>query len=151
MRTLETDRLILREFTLDDVEAFYQLGSDPAVTRFVGGSGFANLDEARTVLLERPLADYARHGFGRWACVLKSSGAVIGFAGLKYLEDLRDVDIGYRFLPAYWGQGLATEASRPAIAFGFLQLNLPHIIGLVDPDNVASVRVLQSSGSPTWT
>src|ERR1051325_41813 len=144
---IETPRLLLRQFTLDDAAAFLRLGSDPQIIRHTGDPGtLKTLDDARMVLTTRPIADYQKHGYGRWACVLKSSQEVIGFAGLKYLDDLDEVDIGYRFFPEFWGQGLATEASRPAVEYGFTQLKLPRIIGLVDPDNTASVRVLQKLG-----
>jgi RimJ/RimL family protein N-acetyltransferase len=145
-KPLETERLLLREFGLDDLAAFYELGTDPALTRFTGGVALKDMDEAREVLLARPLADYRKHGFGRWACVLKSSGRIIGFAGLKYLEDLGEVDLGYRLLPAYWGLGLATEASRAVLDHGFGPLGLEEIIGLVDPENRPSVRVLEKLG-----
>lgn len=143
---IETERLLLREFTLDDAEVYLTLCSHPLITRHVGGPAMTTLDEARASLLERPIADYRKHGYGRLACVLKSTGAVIGFAGLKYLDDLCDVDIGYRYLPEYWGKGLATEAGGPLIEYGFKQLQLPRILGLVDLDNIASARVLEKLG-----
>ena len=147
-RILETERLLLREFDEGDVEPFYALGSDPAITRYTGdpGSGLASVTHALEILRAHPLGDYHKYGFGRWACVHKVSGDVIGFAGLKYLDDLREVDIGYRLLPAYWGLGLATEASRAALDYGFTRLGLSRVIGLVDLDNRASVRVLEKLG-----
>jgi RimJ/RimL family protein N-acetyltransferase len=104
---LETERLLLREFDEGDVAPFYLMGSDPAVLRHTGdpGGGLTSVEHALEVLRSRPIADYRNYGYGRWACVLKASGEVIGFAGLKYLADLQEVDIGYRLLPAYWGQG----------------------------------------------
>jgi RimJ/RimL family protein N-acetyltransferase len=143
---VETERLFLREFVADDAPAFLRLATDPLVTRYTGDGGMVTLDQAREVLRTRPLADYQKHGFGRWACVLKSDGEIIGFAGLKYLDDLNEVDVGYRLLPSYWGFGLATEAARAAIAHGFDRLRLARIIGLVVPENVASVRVLEKCG-----
>ncbi len=144
---LETDRLLLREFTLDDAEAFYPLCTDPAIIRYTHDpGGVTSVEQAREILRTRPIADYQKYGFGRLACVLKSSGLVIGFSGLKYLDDLREVDVGYRFLPAYWGLGLATEACRPVIRHGFDALKLQSIIGLVSPENAASVRVLEKLG-----
>ena len=143
---IETECLILRPYTEADVEAFYRLNRDPAVLRYTGDPGVGSLDEARGGLLTRPIADYQRYGFGRWACVLKADGAVIGFAGLKYLYDLDEVDLGYRLLPAYWGRGLATEAARAALADGFGRLGLTRVIGLVDPANAASARVLEKCG-----
>jgi RimJ/RimL family protein N-acetyltransferase len=145
---LETERLLLREFDEGDVAPFYLMGSDPAVIRYTGdpAGGLTSLEHALEVLRSRPLADYRNHGYGRWACVLKASGEVIGFAGLKYLADMQEVDIGYRLLPAYWGQGLATEAARAVLDYGRTRLGLGRIIGLVDPENVASVRILEKLG-----
>src|SRR5262245_31879053 len=116
---VETERLLLREFVEGDVYAYYLLGSDPAVIRYTGAQALNSLEHALEVLRANPLADYQEHGFGRWACVLKSNREVIGFAGLKRLVDLNEVDLGYRLLPAYWGQGLATEAGRAALDYGF--------------------------------
>ncbi|MCI0379015.1 MAG: GNAT family N-acetyltransferase [Gemmataceae bacterium] len=141
---VETARMFLREFDEADAPVFYQMCTDPEVTRFTGdGMVLQDVEHARRVLCERPIADYQKHGFGRWACVLKASGQVIGFVGLKFLEELQEVDIGYRLFPAHWGQGLATEAARAALRYGFEQLGLKRIIGLVDPQNAVSVRVLE--------
>jgi len=144
--TLETPRLLLRPFTLDDLEAYFRLGTDPDVIRYTGDAGIETIDDARALMLASPIADYQKYGYGRLACVLKSTGAVIGFNGLKYLDDLGEVDLGYRLLPAYWGAGLATEGARAALALGFDALKLPRILGLAMPDNGASVRVLQKLG-----
>jgi RimJ/RimL family protein N-acetyltransferase len=145
---LETERLLLREFDEGDAEPFYVLGSDPAIIRYTAdpGGGLTSVEHALEILRSHPLADYQRYGFGRWACVHKATGQVIGFAGLKYLDDLREVDIGYRLLPAYWGLGLATEAGRAVLDDGFTRLGLVRVIGLVVPDNRASVRVLEKLG-----
>ena len=143
---LQTERLILREFDEGDAAAFYVLGSDPAIIRFTGDPGLTSIEHAREVLRSHPLADYQKYGFGRWACLHKETGAIIGFAGLKYLEDLKEVDIGYRLVPAHWGAGLATEAGRAVLDYGFRELHLEEIIGLADPVNVASVRVLEKLG-----
>lgn len=145
---LKTERLILREFDEADVEPFFRMGSDPAVIRYTGdpGGGLRDFDHALEVMRSRPIVDYEKYGYGRWACVLKSNGAVIGFVGLKFLTDLQEVDLGYRLLPEYWGKGLATEASRAVVDYGFTRLGLKRIIGIVDPENVASVRILEKVG-----
>jgi RimJ/RimL family protein N-acetyltransferase len=142
---LETPRLLLREFDADDAEAFYPLGTDPQVTRF-DTERLHSVEHAREILLAHPIADYSKHGYGRWACVLKETCQLIGFVGLKYLDSLKAVDVGYRLLPAYWNRGLATEAARASLDWGFATLGLGRIIGLVNPENVASVRVLQKLG-----
>jgi RimJ/RimL family protein N-acetyltransferase len=143
---LETQRLLLREFDEGDVEVFYRLGSDPAVLRYTGAPSLTSLEHALEVLRTRPLADYQKYGYGRWACVLKESGEVIGFCGPKYLDELGEVDLGYWLMPAYWGHGLASEAGRAVLDYAFTRLGLEQIIGLVEPENVASVRVLEKLG-----
>ncbi len=145
---LETQRLLLREFEEGDAATMYILGSDPAITRYTGdpGGGLRSVEHASEVLRSHLLADYREYGFGRWACVLKQSSAVVGFARLKRLPELGEVDIGYRFLPVHWGTGLATEAGRAVLRYGFETLGLRRVIGLVDPENAASIRVLEKLG-----
>jgi [ribosomal protein S5]-alanine N-acetyltransferase len=143
---LETDRLLLQEYVEDDAEAFFRLNSDPEVLRFVPDASFTNVEQARKVLLAHPIADYRKYGFGRCACILKSTGEQIGFAGLKYLEELSEVDLAFRLMRAHWGFGLATEAAIASVRFGFANLALKSIIGLVMPENSASVRVLEKTG-----
>ena len=147
MRTMiETERLVLREYGEEDAESFFRLNSDQAVMRFTGDDLLMSVAQAREILREHPLADYRTHGFGRWACVLRESEEVIGFAGLKFLAETGEVDLGYRLLAAQWGRGLATEACRAVVRYGFEILKMPEITALVQPDNVASIRVLEKCG-----
>ena len=80
---LETDRLLLREFVEDDAESFFKLNTYPEVMRFVPDKPLLNVEQARQTLIDHPIADYRRYGFGRGACILKSTGEQIGFAGLS--------------------------------------------------------------------
>lgn len=143
---LDTERLQLRAFTLDDAEAYWPLVSDAAVLRHTGEAPLRSLEEVRALIAARPLRDYDVHGYGRLACIEKASGHLVGFCGLKYLEDLRETDIGYRFLPHCWGKGYATESARAVMHHGQETLGLRRIIGLVEPDNAGSVRVLEKLG-----
>jgi RimJ/RimL family protein N-acetyltransferase len=140
----ETRRLTHRAFTLDDAEVFYSLNSNPEVMRLTGEPPLPSLEAARDAIAGYP--DFDEVGYGRWACVLKETGTVIGFCGLKYLADLDAVDVGYRFLTPYWGRGFATEACRASLEFGFSTLGLQEIIGLVFTQNIASIRVLEKMG-----
>ncbi|GAB3346874.1 GNAT family N-acetyltransferase [Marilutibacter aestuarii] len=146
MTSLQTERLELRPFTLDDASAYWPLVSDPEVLRFTGESPLQSLAEVRGLLAARPLRDYAIHGYGRLACIEKSTGELVGFCGLKYLEDLCETDIGYRFLPRYWGLGYATESATAVMRHGTDILGLKRIIGLVEPGNAGSIRVLEKLG-----
>lgn len=147
LKTLQTDRLILRPFTEDDAPAYHALVSDLDVLRFTGETPVASIADTLAILRTRPLRDYAVHGFGRMACVHQQSGELIGFCGLKRLEMFgNEVDIGYRFVRRYWGLGLASESAEALYAQGKNELKLARIIGLVMPENSASVRVLEKLG-----
>lgn len=143
---IETPRLFLREFTLDDLEGYFQLGATPALVRYIGGRTLASREEARQLLINATLRDYTIHGYGRLACIEKATGALIGFCGLKNDPKLGEIDIGYRFLESSWGRGFATESARAVLAHGCDVLGLRRIVGVVDPANTASVRVLRKLG-----
>jgi ribosomal-protein-alanine N-acetyltransferase len=146
LQELETEHLILRRFHEGDVQALYLLGSIPAITRYTQSRPFASLDEARALMVAAPFHDYATHGYGRFACVWKATGAVIGFSGVKYVPEFDDNELGYRFLPEYWGRGLATEAGQASIDFARSSVGLSRLIALVHPDNTASARVVTKLG-----
>lgn len=141
---LETDRLLIREFTQHDAEDFFAFNGDPEVMRFTGEAPTASVEQARRQILEYP--DYRKYGYGRWAVVYKPDDRVVGFNGLKYLADLREVDLGYRLRLDYWGRGIATESSRAIVRHGFESLGLTRIIGLAMPENRASIHVLKKLG-----
>ena len=143
---IETQRLLIRRFTVDDAEAYWPLVSDPAVLRYVGEPALTSIAAVRDLLETRPLRDYRLHGYGRMACIDKDSGRLLGFSGLKYLDDLDETDVGYRFLPEAWGKGYATESAAAIMARQTAEFGLRRIIGLVEPENAGSVRVLKKLG-----
>jgi RimJ/RimL family protein N-acetyltransferase len=145
-KVIDTGRLVLRRFTLDDLPAFYQLCSRPEIIRYAQSTPVASLEEAREFMQAAPFRDYATYGYGRFACVWKESGEVIGFSGLKYVPEIADTELGYRFFPEFWGRGLATEAGRASIDFARSDLGLKRLVALVHPDNVASASVLAKLG-----
>ena len=145
MKTIvETDRLLIREFVEEDAEAFFLFNNDPEVMRYTGEPPSTSVDQVRSRIRDYP--DYRIHGYGRWAVVYKPDRQVVGFNGLKFLEDLQEVDLGYRFRSDYWGRGIATESSMAVLRYGFEDLGLKRVIGLVLPENLASIRVLQKVG-----
>lgn len=143
---IETERLILRPFTLDDAEAWLPLISLPDIIRYTGDTPAQSVDEARELLRSRPLRDYAMYGYGRLAVIEKASGRLVGFCGLKYVIELGDIDIGYRFLPECWGKGYATESCIAVMAQRRSEYKIRRVVGTVHPDNPASGRVLEKLG-----
>lgn len=93
-----------------------------------------------------PFHDYATYGYGRFACVWKESGEAIGFSGVKCVPEIGDTELGYRFLPEFWGLGLATEAGRASIEFARTDLHPSRLVATVHPENVASANVLTKLG-----
>ena len=144
---IETERTYIRQFTLDDAEAVLALNGNKSVTRYTGDAGaITNVNEARQVIKEVWLREYSLYGYGRWAVVDKSKDKVIGFCGLKYLPDVGMPDIGYRFLPEYWGQGLASETAIACVSYCQEQLGIESYFGDVMKDNLASIKVLKKLG-----
>jgi RimJ/RimL family protein N-acetyltransferase len=143
---LVTERLLLRRFTLDDVEALYQLVTIPEVIRYVGNSPLASREATREMMKANALRDYEVHGFGRFAVVWKESGAVIGFCGVKHLDEIDENELGYRYLPEFWGRGLAKESCRAVIAHARETLRLPRLISVIHPENEGSKNVVRKLG-----
>lgn len=143
---IETPRTILRHFTEEDLDAVFEFNSHPEVQRYTGEKAITEMSQALHIINKVTKVDYDTYGYGRFATVYKPENKVIGFAGLKYEPTLGETDIGFRFLPAYWGKGLATEVSIELIKYGFDTLNLERIIGIAMPENIGSCKVLQKIG-----
>ena len=139
---LETERLIINNLSLDDLEFLTDLDADPLVRKFIDGK-IKTIDETRQYLSEN-IDGYLRHGFGRYAVRIKEDLKPIGICG--FLMENYGVDFGYRFNQSAWGQGIAKEAGNTVIRYGVDQLKLKKIVGIVLPDNIASEKVLISCG-----
>lgn len=122
----------------------FSLNSNPDVIRYTGDSSFFNMSAAQNFV--RDYDHYDKHGFGRWAVILKSENRFIGFCGLRKDEITGDVDLGFRFFADCWSQGYATEASQAALQVGFETYGLDTIIGRCLRENLPSIRVLQKLG-----
>ena len=142
---LQTPRLILRAFTLDDVDAMYQLMTVPEVIRYVGNKPAQSKQDVLDYLHQHPLRDYQVYGYGRFACVCRETGELIGFSGIKFLEELSETELGYRFLPQFWRKGLATEAGQAVIEFA-QGLGLKRLVAVIHPQNQGSQQVATKLG-----
>jgi len=142
---LETHRLLLRPFDESDAEAAHVWFSDPHVFRFYTYGPYASLGETA-----KRIGEYREQfnslGYGKCAMVEKASGILIGDAGLMCDSDTGEIHVGYKLSRAYWGLGLATEAAREWVRFGFENLRLERIAAFIHPRNLASIRVVQKLG-----
>ena len=142
---LETERLFLSEFTIEDAQLLIDLNSNPNVTRYIGDGPLKNLEEAKDLLLNTLFPQYPNK-LGRWAVHLKSTNEFIGWCGLKYISQLDEIDLGYRFFENHWGKGYATESAKAALDYGFNVLKLNTIVGRAAIENTNSVKVLEKVG-----
>ncbi|MEC7838610.1 MAG: GNAT family N-acetyltransferase [Chlamydiota bacterium] len=145
---LETERLILRKITETNSKDIYKLQSRPEVMRFIG-KGVPRSEEEALSLFKLLLDHQNECGFSLCPTYEKSSGVLIGFAGLVHLEcDISnpEVEVGYWFLPEYWGKGYATEAAKACIEWAFTHLSIDKIVGITHPDHKRSQHVLKKSG-----
>jgi len=150
--SIETDRLLLRPWRpAEDLDALAALNADPAVMRWVTPNRPLRREETAD-FLDRAIRHWDEHGFGLWALVpRREAGAgCIGFAGLaipSFLPAvLPAVEVGWRLHAAWWGRGLATEAARASVEFGFERLGLRSIVAIVDARNDPSLRVAEKLG-----
>jgi RimJ/RimL family protein N-acetyltransferase len=144
---LTTERLLLRPWRDDDLDAFAIMNADPRVMEF-----FPNVysrDQCKEGIA-RIRAHFAMHGFGWWAVELRRDASCIGMVGLAIPSFQAHftpcVEIGWRLLAEHWGNGLATEAARAALAFGFEQLDLSEIVSFTTTNNLRSRKVMERLG-----
>jgi RimJ/RimL family protein N-acetyltransferase len=149
----ETERLILRELLPTDIEGMFELDSNPIVHKYLGNKPVKTKEEAEKAI-QFIREQYKERGVGRWAVIEKSSGDFMGWSGLKLntgekesLNGKQDFyDIGYRFIPRYWGKGYATESAKAALDYGFKVKQYETITGIALLDNISSNKVLQKIG-----
>jgi RimJ/RimL family protein N-acetyltransferase len=145
MNILETERLSLREFTADEAPFVLELVNEPSFIQNIGDRGVRTLSDAVRYIEAGPISSYARNGFGLYVVTLKESGESIGMCGLIKRDALDDVDIGYAYLPRFWSKGYAVEAALAVKEQG-RTLGLKRLVGVTDPANTGSIRVLEKIG-----
>jgi len=141
---LATERLLLRGFAEDDLEAFAAIAADPEVNRYLGGKPLDRAGAWRSIAFL--LGHWQLRGYGSWALVERASGRLVGRAGLHNPEGWPGLEVGWMVARDRWGQGLATEAGRAALDYAFGVLAADHVISVIDPANAASIRVAEKLG-----
>ena len=142
---LETERLFLRKFTLQDVEALIPVLGDPVAMEFYP----AALDrQGIEDWIGRNLQRYQRDGHGQWAMVLRDSVELIGDCGctMQEVEGKNEIEVGYHTRRDLWGNGYATEAARACTGFAFAELGANRVISMIRPENQRSRRVAEKNG-----
>jgi RimJ/RimL family protein N-acetyltransferase len=140
---IETARLKLRPVSMDDLDGLYRLWTDPAVREFFWDGETISRERAEAAVREG-IGEFDRHGFGLW--VAEVGEDLVGFCGLRPLDDAPGVEVLYGISPSRWGEGFATEATLAMLRFGFEEAGLDRILGIADKQNASSRRVLEKVG-----
>jgi [ribosomal protein S5]-alanine N-acetyltransferase len=143
---IETERLILRRLTLDDVDDLAAVYADPETMRFFGGP---RTRERARQQIEEALQWYEKIGFYFWATIHKAENRFLGRCGLlpQVIEDKNEAEVAYMIARPYWNQGLGTEAARAIKEYGFRHYPAySRLVSIIDPRNIASQRVAEKNG-----
>ncbi len=146
---LETEHLMLRWFTVEDVDNLFDLDNDPEVMRYLSGGNHTPRELIQNDILPEFMRSYEQFpGFGVWAATGKASGEFLGWFGFRPDDADRpnDVVLGYRLRRAVWGRGYATEGARALIHKGFTELGVQRVFATTYQDNLASRRVMEKVG-----
>lgn len=147
---LETERLILRNFEANDVERMFLLDSNPEVMKYIGVKPLTDKKESEKII-QMIQQQYIDNGIGRLAVIEKKSGLLIGWSGLKLLTEPINgyqniYDLGYRFLPEFWGKGYALESAKASLDFGFNEIKTDIIYAHAHSENEGSNHILRKLG-----
>ncbi len=142
---LETERLIIRKLTPDDLPWLIELRMPDAVNRYMGGPEMQNA-EALTARLPFYLECHEKFGFGFCTMALKATGDMIGTSGLQPLADTGEIEVGYNLAEKYWRQGFGYECAMAWLKYGFETAGLERIVAVAHPDNVGSWRIMEKCG-----
>ena len=151
-KPIETERLILREIKLSDVDGMFALDSDPEVHKYLGNMPITKKDQAEKyiTLLQQ---QYMERGIGRWAVIHKDTNEFMGWSGVKYLNESEQengfynvYELGYRLIPKFWGKGYATESAQAWVDYMFNETDVKTLYAAADIPNKGSVNVLQKVG-----
>lgn len=143
---LETERLTLRKFNLDDTHFIIKLVNSEGWLKNIGDRNIKTEEQARNYLQNGPLKSYSEHGFGLWLVELKADQVPIGICGILKRDTLETPDIGFAFLPEFTGQGFAFEVASATMAFAKNDLKIGVISAITVPGNTTSIKLLEKLG-----
>lgn len=142
---LETDRLLLRMWREDtDFEPYAEMCADPDIMRYIGGKTMSRVEAWRHMAFH--IGHWLMRGYGHWAVEEKASGKFVGRIGFLNPVGWPAFEIGWTLGKQYWGKGFATEGARRALDYAFYELDKPHVISLIHPENKGSAAVAQRLG-----
>lgn len=144
--SIETDRLFLRVYAPDDLDARHAIRNDPDVYQYFPPYYSPPTKEKVVEGIASSIQRWQEDGLGEFAVIERASGELIGYCGLQPLDNTEEIEIYYGFPRKNWGKGYATEAAQAVLKFAFDEANLQRVVGVTNPKNIASQKVLQKIG-----
>jgi len=141
---LTTERLLLRMLTVDDFDEYAEIHLDPDITRYTARFEFTRLDAWRHLAMI--VGHWELRGYGMWGVFEKATGALAGRVGFYNPDTWPAFELGWTIGKKFWGKGYASEAARRCLDHAFDDMKREHVISLIDPANVASIRVAEAIG-----
>ncbi|MDZ4747910.1 MAG: GNAT family N-acetyltransferase [Saprospiraceae bacterium] len=143
---LETNRLLLRKFTIDDAPFMLRLVNEPTWIQYIGDRNVRSLEDAQKYIRDGSIQSYRDHGFGFYNVCLRDTQMPIGSVGFAKRPFLEHPDFGFAFLPEYTGQGYAIEMAVAAMAYAEEVLKLEKLVAITLPSNKRSIQLLIKLG-----
>ena len=143
--SIQTKHLMLRPLEPNDAGVLHRIYQSEGVLRYFPNPVSPPLEKIQRFIAGQQM-HWEKHGYGDWGVVPVGEGEIIGWAGLQFLPELDETEVGFLLDRPFWGKGYATEAALASVQFGFERFSLDHIIALVHPDNLASRRVIEKCG-----
>ena len=143
--SIQTFHLILRSLQSNDAKVMYQIYQTEGVLRYFPNPSPPSLEKVERFITGQQ-AHWEKYSYGNWGIVPKDKSETIGWAGLQYLPELDETEVGFLLDKPFWGKGYATEAAQACVRFGFEEIKLNHLIALVHSENLASRRVIEKCG-----
>lgn len=142
---LESERLIYRKLTMDDLPWLIEMRTPEPVARYMGGSKWQN-PEALATRLKFYIECYEKFGVGMCGIVIRDTGEMIGTGGLQPLEDTGEIEVGYALSEKHWRHGYGYECAYAWLTYGFEKMGLERIVAVANPDNTGSWRIMEKCG-----
>jgi len=146
VQILETNRLILREVTVDDGQFIFDLLNTPKFKKYIGDRGVNSLQESLEFIDTKYRQSYTDHGYGLYTVETKYDGTPIGVCGFVRRDTLPGPDIGFAFLPEFEGKGYGFESARAVMDFGRETLGFTNLFAITSQDNDVSGKLLEKLG-----
>jgi ribosomal-protein-alanine N-acetyltransferase len=143
--SIRTARLTLRPMLPGDAAELHQIYQSEGVLHYFPNPIPPSLEKVQAIIAGQ-IVHWNEFGYGDWAIVPNDHEKIIGWAGLQYLPELDEIEVGFLLDRPAWGRGYATEAAKASLGFGFERFSLEHIIALVHPENLASRGVIEKCG-----